>query len=363
LNLSYKYRIYPNKKQRKLLKKTLDLHRQLYNMALDQRRYVWRSRKYGLNYYDQANQIKELRQEPDFAFLNYSSMQRTLRRLDRAFRIFFAGGGYPRFKGEKRWASVLYTFNDGINLAKNGRLYVQNIGNIRIFLHRPIPTSAKIKAVRLIKQRSTDAWFVVFGIELPDIEQAACMDKPVGIDLGISSIVALSTGQIIKAPKFFHKAQCNLRIKQRRMSRRQIGSTGHKKAVQQIAKMHLKIANQRRDFNHKLSRYLVDDFSLIAVEDLNIHSLAKSNLAGGVQDVAWGQLLSFVSYKAERAGAQMIAVDPRYTSQICSRCDSIVRKSLSVRIHSCSNCGLILDRDVNAAINILNRALSARTGR
>jgi putative transposase len=361
LNRSYKYRIYPNKKQIKLLERTLDLHRQLYNMALDQRQYVWRTRKRSLNYYDQANQVKELRPGTDFAFLNYSSMQRTLKRLDRAFAAFFVGGGYPRFKAKDRWASVTYTFGDGISFARDGRLRVQNVGNVRIFQHRDIPNGAKIKTAQIVRQRATGAWFVTFSLDLPDPELGPHAGDPVGVDLGVTTVAALSTGELIKAPRPLREAERELRVKQRRLSRRKRGSTGRKKAARQVGRAHLRVANQRLDFNHKLARRLVDEFSLIAVEDLNILGLSKSRLAKGIHDSSWGQLLSFLSYKAESAGSQVVSVDPRYTSQVCSRCGSIVPKSLSVRVHSCPDCGLVLDRDHNAAINILNKALRART--
>jgi len=359
--LSYRYRLYPNKKQAKLLDKTLDLHRQLYNMALDQRQYVWRTRKHSLNYYDQANQVKELRTGTDFAFLNYSSMQRTLRRLDTAFAAFFAGGGYPRFKAKDRWASATYTFGDGIGFAKNGRLRVQNIGNVRIFQHRDIPNGAKIKTAQIVRQRATGAWFVTLSLELPSLETGPHPGAPVGVDLGVTTVAALSTGELVKAPRPFREAEQGLRVKQRRFSRRKRGSSGRKKAAHQVSKAHLRIANQRLDFNHKLARRLADEFSLIAVEDLNILGLSKSRLAKSVHDSAWGQLLALLRYKAERTGAEIVSVDPRYTSQACSCCGSIVPKNLSVRVHHCPDCGLVLDRDVNAAINILNRALRART--
>jgi len=358
--LSYRYRLYPNKKQAKLLDKTLDLHRQLYNMALDQRQYVWRARKRSLNYYDQANQIKELRPGTDFALLNYSSMQRTLRRLDTAFAAFFAGGGFPRFKAKDRWASVTYTFGDGIGFAKNGRLRVQNVGNVRIFQHRDIPDEAKIKTAQIVRQRATGAWFVTFSLDLPDPEFGPHAGGPVGVDLGVTTVAALSTGELIKAPRPLREAERELRVKQRRLSRRKRGSTGRKKAARQVGRAHLRVANQRLDFNHKLARRLADEFSLIAVEDLNILGLSKSRLAKSVHDSAWGQLLALLRYKAERTGAEIVSIDPRYTSQACSCCGSIVPKNLSVRVHHCPDCGLTLDRDVNAAINILNRALRAR---
>jgi putative transposase len=212
-------------------------------MALDQRRYVWRSRKRGLSYYDQTSQVKDLRQEPDFAFLNFSSMLRTLKRLDNAFRRFFSGAGYPRFKGKDRWASATYVFGDGVGFAKNGRLRVQNVGNVRIFQHRPFPDNAKIKTAQIIRQRATGAWFVAFSLELPELEPTEHPGDPVGVDLGVSTIVALSTGEIVEAPRFLRNSQKKLRVQQRRLSRRKKGSSSRQKARRQVAKTYLKIIN------------------------------------------------------------------------------------------------------------------------
>ncbi len=359
---SYRYRIQPNKRQAKILERIIEMHRWLYNDALDERRYLWRARKVSVNYYHQANQIKDIRtDDPDLLLLNFSSIQQTLRRLDKAYSAFFRRirrgetAGYPRFKSRHRWRSVEYRFGDGVGWAKNGRLRIQNAGNIRIFLHRPIPAEAEIKAVIITHHRDGKRWFVCFQLELPDPAPVEHPGQPVGIDLGVTTVAALSTGERVKAPRFYRESQRDLRVKQRRQSRRKNGSAGRREATRQVAKTHERIANQRRDFNHKLSRRLVGEFSLIGVEDLTIIGLSRSMLAESVHDSAWGQLLAFLSYKAEEANAKVVSVDPRYTSQVCSRCGSIVKKTLSVRVHRCPDCGLELDRDVNAAINVLNR--------
>jgi len=369
---SYRYRIQPNKKQAKILERIIEMHRWLYNDALDERCYLWRARKVSVNYYHQANQIKGIRaDDSDLLLLNFSSIQQTLRRLDKAYSAFFRRirrgetPGHPRFKSRRRWRSVEYRFGDGIGWAKNGRLRIQKVGNVRIFLHRPIPAEAKNKVAVITCHRDGKRWFVCFQLELPDPAPIEHPGQPVGIDLGVTTVAALSTGELVKAPRFYREVQRDLRVKQRRQSRRKKGSTGKHKATRQVAKTHERIANQRRDFNHKLSRRLVGEFSLIGVEDLNILGLSRSMLAKSVHDAGWGQLLTFLSYKAEEAGAEVVSVDPRHTSQVCSRCGSIpvVKKTLSVRVHHCPDCGLELDRDVNAAINILNRMLSARTER
>jgi len=360
MNRSYRYRLYPNKQQAKALKRVLEIHRQLYNCALQERRDAWQKCRVSVNYYDQANQLKAIRSEDeDAAWLNHSSIQRTLRRLDKAFRGFFrrvkAGQkpGYPRFKSRRRWKSVIYTFGDGATFS-NGRLRIQNVGRIKVKWHRPIPTDAKAKTA--ILKRAGDKWYAIFQLELPDPEPPVHEGPAVGIDLGLTAFAALSMGECIEAPKYFRKAQHELRRQQRRTSRRKRGSNRRRKAARQVAKTHEHISNQRRDFQHKVSRRLVNEFSFIAVEDLNIKGLSKSMFSKSVHDAGWSAFLHMLAYKAEGAGSQLVSVDPYNTSQACSRCGCIIKKDLSVRVHDCSECGLVLDRDQNAAINILHRA-------
>jgi len=359
---SYKYRLYPNRQQSEYLNRVLEIHRQLYNCALQERRDAWQKCRVSVNYYHQANQLKAIRSEDeDAAWLNYSSIQQTLRRLDKAFQAFFRRvkrgqtPGYPRFKSERRWKSVRYVFGDGVTFS-NGRLRIQNVGKIRVKWHRPIPVGAKIKAALL--KKANDKWHVLFELELPDPEPAQHTGPAVGIDLGLSSLAALSTGELVEAPKYFRKAQAELRRQQRRVSRRKKFSHRWRKAQHQVAKTHAKVANQRKDFAHKLSRRLATDYSVIAVEDLNVSGMAKSRLSKSIHDAGWSMLLRMLAYKAEEAGATLVSVDPYNTSQACSRCGCLVRKDLGVRVHDCPHCGLVIDRDVNAAINILHLALN-----
>ena len=362
MHRSYRYRLYPNRKQAEGLGRVLETHRQLYNCALQERRDAWQKCRVSVNYYHQSAQLKAIRTEDeDAAWLNYSSIQRTLRRLDKAFQAFFrrvkAGQipGYPRFKSHRRWKSVTYTFGDGATFS-NGRLRIQNVGKVKVKWHRPIPADAKVKTVVL--KNTGNKWYAIFQLELPSPEPLEHEGPAVGIDLGLKAFVALSTSECVEAPKYFRKAQHELRKQQRRVSRRKRGSNRRRKAVRQVAKTYEHIANQRRDFQHKLSRRLVNEFSFIAVEDLNVGGLAKSMLSKSVHDAGWSAFLQMLAYKAEEAGSQLVSVDPRFTSQACSRCGCIVKKDLSVRVHDCPHCGLVLDRDVNAAINILNRALN-----
>lgn len=358
--LSYKFRLYPNSKQRQALDRILEIHRQLYNAALQERRMAWQKCKVSIYYNDQANQLKELRKfDEDAAWLNYSSIQQTLRRLDKAFRAFFrrvkAGEepGYPRFKGKRWYKSVCYVYGDGIRL-KEGRLYVQNVGLVRLFQHRAIPDDAKIK-MAVLKRDNLGNWYIIFQLELPDPEPETSIGPAVGIDMGLLSFATLSTGQHIDNPRWFRASEEKLAVMQCRRSRCKRGGRKYRELTRQIRRLHEHIANQRHDFHHKVSTELVRRFGFIAVEDLNVNGLCRSHVSKSMADAGWGYFLAMLSYKAENAGKTVLKVSPNYTSQACSGCGCIVQKSLSDRLHICPHCGLVLDRDQNAALNVLAR--------
>ena len=362
MNLSYKYRLYPSRAQAKLLDKMLEIHRTIYNDALTERREAWKRCQVSVNYYAQANQLKAIREfDEDAAWCNYSSLQQTLRRLDKSFAGFFrrvkAGekAGYPRYKGRRWYKSVRFVYNDGLRL-KDGRLYVQNVDLIRVFQHRPVPDDAKIKGA-ILKRDKLGHWFVIFQLKLPDVE-AAPSDKPdVGIDMGLETFAALSNGDQVENPRWFRASEEKLATLQRRRSRCERGSRKYRELSRQIRKLHAHTANQRHDFHHKESAKIAARFGFIAAENLNIKGLARSHVSKSIGDAGWGYFLNMLSYKAERAGGQFVQVNPNGTSQYCSGCGCKVPKPLSVRVHSCPHCGLTLNRDVNAACNILSRGL------
>jgi len=347
--------------QTKLLDKMLEIHRTIYNDALTERREAWKRCGASISYYDQANQLRGIREfDEDAAWCNFSSLQQTLRRLCKSFDSFFrrvkAGekAGYPRFKGRRWYKSFQFTYGDGLRL-KDGRLYVQNIGLIRVFQHRPLPDEAKIKTA-ILKRDNLDHWHVVFQLELPDVEAAPDGRPEVGIDMGLETFAALSTGELIENPRWSRSAEEKLATLQRRRARCKKGSRKYAELSRQIRHLHEHTANQRRDFQHKESAKIAARFGLIAVEDLNIKGLARSHVSKSIVDVGWGYFLNMLSYKAERAGGQFVSVNPNGTSQYCSGCGCRVEKSLSVRVHSCPYCGLVLNRDENAARNVLSRA-------
>lgn len=364
----YVYRLYPNKTQTQVLARLLEIHRTVYNDALTERRVAWERCRVSVNYCAQANQLKATRAfDSDLAFANYSSLQHTMRRLDKAFVSFFrrvkAGvkpPGYPRYKGRNRFNSFEYTYDDGCRLLQKDkvRFHIQNVGTVRIKYHRPIPDGATAKHVTI--QRRLGKWYACLMWESPDTRPPAHGGLAVGIDMGLHHLLALSDGSFVENPRWLQNELAALRIAQRRLSRRKRGSANRREAVFQVAKIHDHIANRRKDFWHKVTTDLATTYGLIALEDLPLTFMNQNKtLARSSHDAGLGLFKSMLAYKAEYAGARLILVNPRNTSQTCSGCGSIVRKDLSVRVHACPNCGLILDRDVNAACNIL--AL-ARTG-
>lgn len=362
--LSYKFRLYPNNEQHQEMGRVLEIHRQLYNAALQERREAWQKCKISIYYNDQANQLKELRKfDEDAAWLNYSSIQQTLRRLDKVFQAFFrrvkAGEkpGYPRYKGKRCFKSVCYVYNDGIRL-KEGRLYIQNVGLVRLFQHRAIPDDARIKMV-ILKRDNLGNWYASFQIELPDPRLTPIIGPAVGIDMGLLSFATLSTGEHIDNPRWFRASEEKLAVLQRRRARCKRGSCQYRELTRQIRHLHERIANQRHDFHHKISTELVSRFGFIAIEDLNIGGLCRSHVSKSMGDAGWGYFLAMLSYKAVNAGKMVVKVNPNHTSQACSGCGCIVQKSLSDRLHICPHCGIVLDRDHNAALNILARGQRA----
>jgi len=356
--LSYKNRLYPRKEQCARLERILEIPRGLNNDALTERRLAWKCSRVAVGSIQQAHQRKAIREfDEDAALINYSSIQQTLRRLDKSFQSCFERikrgekAGYPGYKGKKWFKSVCYVYNGGLRL-KDDRLFVQWVGLIRMFQHRSIPENAKNKR-GIIKRDKLGNWFVIFPVELPD--RAAVMhDAPaVGIDMGLESFAALSTGELIDNPRWFRETKSKLGMLQKRPARCKRGSKQYQQLGKQITRLQLHISNQRRDFQPKLSTELVRRCGFIAVEDLNIQGLSRSHVRKSMGAAGWGYFLQKLAYKAEQAGLQLVKVNPNGTSQICSNCGFVVQKLLSERQHVCPHCGFTANRDVNAALNVL----------
>lgn len=352
---TYQYRLNPNPTQEMALGNILYAARWLYNRALDYRRKCWNESRYSVTYNEQAAMWRDWRNEqPEdnpLRLLNMSAGQQVLRRLDKAFSEFKQGKrGKPHFKGRNFFRSINYKTGDGAGL-QNGRLYVQNVGLIYVNWHRELP-DGMIK--NIILTRKPSGWYAAFQIECADVEIESSENPPVGVDVGIYHALALSDGTLIDSPQYLKQSLKRLKRLQRKVARRKQGSTGCKEAIQILAKEHEHIANQRRDWWHKVTFWLVATYGVIVLEDLSLaFMLRNEKLARAAHDISLGMFRDILDYKAIKAGVSVITVNPHNTSQKCSYCGEIVPKALSVRVHTCPRCSFTVDRDVNAALNIL----------
>jgi putative transposase len=353
---TFKYRLHPTKAQEESLRMQLSEACRLYNAALQERRDAYRTHKKSLNYYTQANQLKEIRDAGDLALPNYHCAQDVLKRLDKAFQAFFRRikhgekPGFPRFKSHRRYDSITFpSYGDGNKLLEK-HLRVQGVGDIQIKLHRPV--NGKIKTVSV--KREAGEWYVCFSAECAP-KPLPVLNNAVGIDVGLESFAVLSNGESIPNPRWYQKAEAKLRRAQRKVARRKKRSNRRRKAVQLLQKVHFRIQRLRNEFQHKQSFKIIRDFGAIAVEDLNVKGLAGGMLSKSVQDVGWASFFSKIAYKAESAGRTLIKVNPAGTSQTCI-CGATVRKLISDREHVCTECGLVAPRDFVSAQVILQRA-------
>ena len=296
------------------------------------------------------------------------SFQNTLKRLDKSYKSFFRRvrtgqekAGFPRFKSYHRFKSFVFVYGIGakiVDTTSNHKLKIGNVGLINIKWHRNLPEDAEQK-ILIVKRSPSGKWYVCvqfkFEKKIPKRERSE-----IGIDVGLSHLVATSDGDFLDSPKYYKTAQKRLRVLQRKVSKRKKGSNRRRKAVKILVKQHEHVADQRLDFAHKITRQLADNYSHIALEKLSLRFMTKNkHLATTAHDVAIGKFRELLCYKAEEAGSIVVFVNPKNTSQLCSNCGTIVKKGLSVREHNCPFCGFVQDRDINAAINIKFRAFGS----
>jgi putative transposase len=359
---TYKYRLYPTKKQAALLDAQLAEACRLYNAALAERRYAWKMRKTAITYYQQAKQLRDIRACGDLRLANFTSCQDVLRRVDKTFQSFFhrvkAGqkAGYPRFKRVTRFHSYTFPkYGNGCKLREKKRLSIQGVGELKIKLHREVV--GEIKTVTLTK--SCGKWEACFSVIVPSPAPLPQSGAVIGIDMGLTCFAVLSDGTSIKNPRYHHRTQAKLRRLQRTVCRRKKTSSRRRKAVQHLARVHQHIKNQCRDFHHQVSRQLINQYDVIAHENLNIKSLVLGRVAKSLSDAGWGSFLTILSDKAAEAGREIVKVNPHGTSQRCI-CGAFVRKTLRDRWHTCLSCQLSVPRDHASALEILRLGLSHR---
>jgi len=355
---AFKYRVKTSKAVEQRLEATLDLCRELYNAALQERRSAWRLRHVSVTYPMQANQLPDIKaSRPEFADVHSQVLQDVLMRLQRAFENFFRRvregetPGYPRFKSRNRYDSFTYP-QSGWRVEGN-KLYLSKIGSMRLRLSRPIEVEIK----RVTIKREAGKWYAIFTCEVEERPQPPT-GRLSGVDVNIENFLTTSEGEVVDNPRWFRQAEEMIAWCHRLLSRKRKGSNRRKKAILRLQKWYAKIKNQRRDFQHKLSRRLVNENDVLFFEILNIAGMVRNHhLAKSISDVAWGAFLFMLVYKAAEAGKLAIGVAPQWTTQECSRCHVLVRKGLSQRWHACPVCGLELPRDQNSALNILARGM------
>lgn len=355
---AFKYRLNPTKGQERLLNQTLTTCRFLYNNSLAERIDKYKEDKISIKYVDQANALSKNKNEWQVQ-VHSQVLQNTLKRLDKTFKRFFEGlkkkrkVGYPRFKPEQRYRSFCYP-QSGFRLTdENRRISLSKIGDVKIKYSRPI--QGCIKTCSVVKD--VDQWFVVLTCDISVQEPKQSQNPSIGIDVGIKSFATLSNGSVIDNPRILLSSQNKLARAQIKLSQKTKGSNNRVKQRTRVAKVHRKIKRQRDDFLHKVSTSLVTEYGHIVLEKLNISGMLKNHkLAKHIADVSWSRFATMIEYKAERAGVRFEQVDPKNTSQNCSGCGKKVSKTLAERTHCCPYCGLVMDRDENAAVNILNKS-------
>ena len=363
---TFRYPLHPNKSQEATLREWFGFCRLLYNSALQERRDAWRTHNKNITYYDQCKSLTEIRKDKDYAKTPAWTSQRVLAKLDNAFKGFFrrikSGDtpGYPRFKPSKRWNSLDFIPNPNLLLSQKDRVHITSLGLVKANIYRPLQGIPKKTTVKL---DATGKWWVSISCDIGESPPKSEVKTSTGIDLGLTHFATLADGSQIPNPRFFRQSEELLAARQRSLQTKKRGSNNRNRARVLIAKIHKKIHNQRLDFFRKLAVSLFENYDMVAYEDLK--GMTSGYLAKSVHDASWRTFTGILACKAESAGKHAIPVNPRNTSQRCSGCQGMpsVKKDLSVRVHSCPECGLILDRDHNAAINIHELGLSSLLGK
>lgn len=357
---NFQYRIYPTKKQLKCLESTLEECRWLSNHLLENRKNAYEQEGKSLSCYGQQATYPILKeQRPSLNSVHSQVLQNVAVRIDLALKAFFrrikAGEkpGYPRFKGYGRYDSFTFP-QSGFSITHDSRVSLSKIGAVKMVYHRPVRGSLKTATVH---KSSTGKWSITFSCEC-DPQRLDPLTSQVGIDVGLMTFATLSSREEIDNPRFFRKEEKALKRVQRQHAKLTKGTPERKKHRKVVARVHERVTFKRQDFTHQQSRQIVDRYGVICVEDLNVNRMLHNHcLAKSISDAAWSAFFSQLSCKAEEAGRQFIKVNPAYTSQTCSGCGHRQKMPLSERVYHCPCCLLSLDRDLNAAKNILSVGL------
>jgi len=359
---TFKYRLYPSKPQTRILEEQLEICRGIHNWLLLYAKGYYKDTGKTISYLTMQNLLPKLKTDrPELLKVHSQVLQNIARRIRLGYENFFARrkvglkAGLPRFKKYGRYKSITYP-QSGFKV-EGGGLHLSKIGDIKIRLHRSIVGEVKTLTV---KRMPSGNWYACFSCNV-EAQPREKSFEDVGIDVGLNSYAVFSDGTRIENPRFFRQSEKRLAYLQRGVSRKERGGRNWVKAKTRVARLHEKIVNRRTDFMHKASRKIADKYETVYVENLKIGNMVRNHcLAKSISDAGWGRFIGMIAYKAESAGGRLIQVDPRGTTQTCSRCGEKVEKSLSDRIHECPHCELIMDRDHNAALNVLMRGREIR---
>lgn len=373
--LNYRYEIFPNEEQDKTLHRWVNLCCQQYNSALLDKQRAFNTSKKNKTKKELSSILTQTKKEHKFLYEVPSQvLQQTLDRLMDAYKRFFKGQNrFPKIKKIKDYHSITFTqfgvekrfqpykgqkvlrlVRHAISLGRKGRLLISGLGEIPVSWHRKLAGPVRQATIK----RQSGKWFVTFTVETQANHLSTFLNQITGIDVGIQKFAVLSNGMQIVNPTFLRKTEKRLRKAQQRLSRMEKGSNNWKKQVQKVQKLHAKVANQRKDFLHKLTYHIAKRYRYVSIEDLKIKNMMKNRkMAKSIQDVGWGMFKQLLEYKCVKFGGELIKVSPHFTSIDCSDCGKKVKKSLSVRTHVCPSCGLVMDRDENAAINIMKKGM------
>ncbi|MET7518806.1 RNA-guided endonuclease TnpB family protein [Streptomyces sp. NPDC005480] len=361
---AFRYRFYPTDAQAAELSRTFGCVRKVYNLALVARTEAW-ARQERVNYNATSAMLTAWKRTEELAFLNDVSsvpLQQTLRHLQTAFTNLFARrASYPRFKSRKRSRKSAEYTTSGFRF-RDGRLTLAKMSEpLGIVWSRPLPPGARPSTVT-VSQDAAGRWFVSLLCEDPAVRPLPAADTAVGIDVGLTHLLTLSTGEKIANPRWECEDRARLALAQRRLAKKATGDGANRaKARRKVAKIHARITDRRRDGLHKLTTRLVRENQTLVIEDLTVRSMVKNrSLARAISDAAWSEFRGLLEYKAAWYGRDVVAVDRFFpSSKLCSTCGTLAeRMPLNVREWTCEGCGTTHDRDVNAAKNLLAAGLA-----
>lgn len=358
---TYKYRLYPNKEQCTLIDKTIGCSRFVYNYYLNERIIKYKNEQINLSCFDCINDLSKLKKSNDFIWLkevDSTALQQSLKDLDLAYSNFFKkNSGYPKFKSKKHSKLSYRTTNTGNIKIENSHISLRKLGKVKLKIDRYL--TGKILNATITHTRS-DKYFISVCVSEDIIQFKENTNKNIGLDLGLKDFIITSDGEKFENLRYLKQSQNKLAKLQRRLSRKTIGSNNWDKARIKVARLQEKIANQRNDYLHKLSTYFINNYDIICLEDLSVNNMIKNHkLAKSISDVSWATFVSYLSYKANWYNKTIVKVDKFYPStKTCNVCGYKNNNlTLSDRHWTCLNCNSTLDRDINAAKNILDEGL------